>query len=386
MTAFFLLLSSSALAVTVSGKITDDSGNPINEAVVQFISDYPDTVRVKTDENGCYSAELPVYSTAVGDEPVPQAFRLHQNFPNPFNPSTTISYELDRDMPVELDIFSITGQHVRTLSCLSCSAGVHSVVWDGCGENGVKAAAGVYFYRLKAGGAVETRKMLLLDGGSGNVSAQPVHVAAKTAQTAAVNVWRLAVGKVGYDSHVNEQFAVDSSGDIVYDVSLPVYEGFAMYLSVHGNYYYTSITHADYQEEEIIFPAFLTEKDFASYTIITPDDRSYPSHVITYSNEVWERLKKMSFVTGKIFIVTVGEEKMYWGGFAHPASSHAAENPVIALGIDLLIGDAMFLERCYPLCHDVSDPDPREDSRIIERLESVELLKRTDQLMIKMLP
>ena len=93
---------------------------------------------------------------------VPQAFALHANYPNPFNPSTTIRYQLPHDAEVRLELFDVLGQKVRDLVRQGQSAGHYRVVWDGRDDAGRFAAAGVYFYRLQAGEQTQVRKLLLL--------------------------------------------------------------------------------------------------------------------------------------------------------------------------------------------------------------------------------
>ena len=98
--------------------------------------------------------------------PVPGTARvvgviLHQNVPNPFNPSTTISYELESTGQVDLQVFDLAGRLVRTLYSGNESAGPHQKVWMGRDQAGRTVATGVYFYRLRSGRDVETRRMLL---------------------------------------------------------------------------------------------------------------------------------------------------------------------------------------------------------------------------------
>jgi glucose/arabinose dehydrogenase len=95
--------------------------------------------------------------------PRPVSPQLAQNYPNPFNPSTTIKYVLPVAARVELNIFSVTGQLIRTLENLNGGAGERTVDWDGRDNNGVLQTGGVYLYQLKINGeATQIRRMLFL--------------------------------------------------------------------------------------------------------------------------------------------------------------------------------------------------------------------------------
>lgn len=88
--------------------------------------------------------------------------RLHQNRPNPFNPTTTITYEIPADSHVRLDVFDVRGRLVRTLTDGLQSAGQHRVVWSGDDRNGVAVASGVYFYRMQTPHQTLRRRMVLV--------------------------------------------------------------------------------------------------------------------------------------------------------------------------------------------------------------------------------
>ena len=103
--------------------------------------------------------------TVTGDDTptAPKAFALHQNVPNPFNPTTVIQYEVPKAGGyVTLRIYDVTGRLVKTLVDGIEKASRKSVLWDGRDARGARAASGVYFYRLEAPGYVMTRKMVLL--------------------------------------------------------------------------------------------------------------------------------------------------------------------------------------------------------------------------------
>lgn len=92
----------------------------------------------------------------------PQFFVLHPNFPNPFNPSTTIRYELPAGSPVRLSIYNVLGQEIRTLVNSPHNAGLYTVVWDGRNHSGERVPSGLYLYRLVTSQNTMTRKMLLI--------------------------------------------------------------------------------------------------------------------------------------------------------------------------------------------------------------------------------
>lgn len=87
---------------------------------------------------------------------------LDQNFPNPFNPSTTISYTMNNTGDAKLAIYNVKGQLVNTLVNGTKEAGKHSVVWNGTDSKGKDVPSGIYFYRLTTGKHVETKKMMLM--------------------------------------------------------------------------------------------------------------------------------------------------------------------------------------------------------------------------------
>ncbi|MCF7911103.1 MAG: T9SS type A sorting domain-containing protein [Candidatus Cloacimonetes bacterium] len=96
------------------------------------------------------------------DEELPEAVELSGNYPNPFNPETEIKFMLPDNANVNLSVYNLKGQLVKTLSDSYMPAGNHSLVWYGSDNNGRQVGSGVYFYKLSTGTTSQTRKMVLL--------------------------------------------------------------------------------------------------------------------------------------------------------------------------------------------------------------------------------
>lgn len=140
-----------------------------------------DHVGLLSDENPTFVIENCFGSTRTDIDPWPECntfvsveddadnvailpqFELYQNRPNPFNPSTTIAYQLEARSHVTLDIYNVAGQMVRTFDLGQQDPSiVHNVVWDGRDNNGNDVVSGVYFYRLNTDNHSQARKMILL--------------------------------------------------------------------------------------------------------------------------------------------------------------------------------------------------------------------------------
>ena len=93
---------------------------------------------------------------------IPKDFVLHHNYPNPFNPTTTIRYDLPKDSKVQIMIYDIMGRVVRILVNEKQNGGYKSIIWNGTNDFGQEVGMGMYFYRISAGGFVQIKKMVLL--------------------------------------------------------------------------------------------------------------------------------------------------------------------------------------------------------------------------------
>ena len=165
------LLVGLALAISVGaephleGQVRLASGEPaVGAQVLLFDSADLRTapVAATTDQSGRFTLPLARLAGVL-----PERFELGANYPNPFNPSTIIPYQLPSAMRVRLEVFNLLGQRVATLVDGEQRAGLHKASWDATDAAGEAVAAGVYLYRLTGDGVQATRSMLLIDGQAG---------------------------------------------------------------------------------------------------------------------------------------------------------------------------------------------------------------------------
>ena len=138
-----------------------DEGADVGEWLTVRVNGQPAAAQVQWTEFGDL-AQVPAEAVSVTEGGVPRVFRLAQNHPNPFNPTTTITYQLPSAAEVVLSVYNLSGQLVRELVHLPQVAGHHSVTWDGRDEAGRLMANGVYLYQVRAGEFRSARKMALL--------------------------------------------------------------------------------------------------------------------------------------------------------------------------------------------------------------------------------
>jgi hypothetical protein len=93
---------------------------------------------------------------------IPGDFALHQNFPNPFNPTTEIRFDLPEAGNVNLSIYNLMGQKIRSLSSEMMTPGYHAIIWDGTNDMGSQVSTGMYFYAIQSSEFQATKKMLFL--------------------------------------------------------------------------------------------------------------------------------------------------------------------------------------------------------------------------------
>jgi hypothetical protein len=108
------------------------------------------------------SAVLSIRMNNFTSMEIPTEYKLYPNYPNPFNPTTTIAYDLPKAADVRLEIYNTMGQRVRVLRDILQDAGHYEMVWDGRNDSGLPVVCGLYIYEIKAGNFRDLRKMVLI--------------------------------------------------------------------------------------------------------------------------------------------------------------------------------------------------------------------------------
>ncbi len=195
----------------IEGRVRLPSGAPAAGAQVRLF-DQADLraapLTTTTDRSGHFTLPLAALAGAL-----PERFELGANYPNPFNPSTVIPYQLPASMHVRLEVFNMLGQQVATLVDEERPAGFHTTSWDATDAAGSAVGAGVYLYRLSGDGVQATRSMLLIDGQAGIASSRggstSLGKSAAPAEGETRPVYGLTVSGPGLVPYVNPAFRVD---------------------------------------------------------------------------------------------------------------------------------------------------------------------------------
>ena len=253
-------------SVKVYGTVTNyGTGAALSDAQVLFVSSSGDTTRTVTDPGGEYEVFLDVQTVSVDNSNLPTAVSLGQNFPNPFNPSTTIGYSLEQAGYVQITVYNIMGQTVRQLVNGYTHAGNHRVVWNGTSQDGSSVAAGIYFYRLQTGEKSVVRKMLLLDGGGSFTAShhltEPVSAVKALAKANAEKEYIFAVKCDGYVTYEDYDFTVSTDSRV--DIALEEKHG----ATIYGYFEYSPCTGCDEDNwNGIIDPINIIIYDTLDYT------------------------------------------------------------------------------------------------------------------------
>jgi hypothetical protein len=143
---------------------TSDSNPTFGHDVVEIGEHYYVVSAMDIHENESEYSEVASIAllSLVDVNGIPDNYTLHQNFPNPFNPTTQIKYELPSDALVNINIYDVMGRKIKSLTNSNQSAGYHSLRWDATNNIGEAVSAGMYIYTIQAGEYRSTKKMVLL--------------------------------------------------------------------------------------------------------------------------------------------------------------------------------------------------------------------------------
>jgi hypothetical protein len=161
----------------IMAQLTDDQRAAVREKTEQMINEGATPLQIREEVGrmlkefgveppaGCRLNSDDTQSGAVvpmNSGQVDQPVLATANYPNPFNPETTIAYELQEPQQVSVAIYDIQGQRVRTLVDGYQNSGAYEIVWNGCDESGARVSSGTYFYTVNAGDQTATKQMILL--------------------------------------------------------------------------------------------------------------------------------------------------------------------------------------------------------------------------------
>jgi len=154
---------------TVEGNSSIAIDFSVDIGVLQVGSDYPVLIDILSNDPDERLVQLVLnihvaQASAIENEwsGLPKSLALHQNFPNPFNPVTSIRIDLPHRSDIRLSVYDLLGREIRTLANGYFAAGTHTIQWNGKDTAGNPAASGVYIFKLKTKDRTLHRKALLL--------------------------------------------------------------------------------------------------------------------------------------------------------------------------------------------------------------------------------
>ncbi len=146
----------------IKRQYTPKVGNIHNNEAITIWSDGRSSG--KTEIVGLYAQKLNLPSVGNDDHTAPtvNTLKVAQNYPNPFNPTTNISFNIPKDSDVEVSVYNVLGQKVKTLAKDRFSAGTNTITWNGDDDNENGVASGIYFYRVETKDSTVTKKMVMM--------------------------------------------------------------------------------------------------------------------------------------------------------------------------------------------------------------------------------
>jgi hypothetical protein len=132
--------------------------NNFNISENQLCPPYPDCIETYAGEQDTSSCD----QVSIIDEILPAKYKLYNAYPNPFNPTTTLHYELPKEVLVSINIFDLMGYNIKSLINNKQPAGYHSIKWDATNNLGEPASAGMYIYTFQAGEFRQAKKLVYI--------------------------------------------------------------------------------------------------------------------------------------------------------------------------------------------------------------------------------
>jgi membrane dipeptidase len=238
--SLFVMPLYQAHAQTISGRVTDSySDTPLQYVKVHIIdSATGDTDSTTTDVNGTWQYSFS--PSSVHETYNPETFTLEQNFPNPFNPSTTIRFSNPRAQAVELRVYNVLGQTIDRRS-IFLDPGNYAIDWH------AEGSAGVYFYAIQSGDLSETKKMVQLDGGAGGGFGDIRYIGSGSSVTLAKSQANDIILRFFRLDYIADTLNVQISGGEFFNTALTSVHRFAVMIDLHNDILYKMLTDPYYR-------------------------------------------------------------------------------------------------------------------------------------------
>jgi len=235
------LIPSLLYSIDVKGTVYDTQMKPVANALVELIDQRNSNLICHdyTNDAGQYALQIKVGVKQATQ--IPADFKLFQNHPNPFNPSTKISWELPYGTDISITIYNILGQKIKTVFNGFHRKGSGEIIWDAKDDQGQAVPAGVYFYSLTTDKIEINKKMLLIDGSCTrdiiNTSHRTVtgNVLCKASDQAKIYEYILRV--TGNEIETYTQHVIISTQSVIIDVT--VVRKISSMTDIDGNIYPT---------------------------------------------------------------------------------------------------------------------------------------------------
>ena len=155
---YFLYLNNNQLTGVIPDEICNQGDSSLYLGNNQLCPPYPSCIENYVGEQDTTNCE----QVSIIDETLPITYNIHNAYPNPFNPVTTLRYDLPKDAMVNITIYNMIGRQIKSLVNGSKTAGYRTIQWNATNDKGAPVSAGLYLYTIQAGQYRQTKKMLLL--------------------------------------------------------------------------------------------------------------------------------------------------------------------------------------------------------------------------------